>query len=62
MPLLQDRQAFGEPPSEDELIVHFVVPFLLALGRVPELIAVKWRRIDVAVFRFCHARRRTATS
>src|SRR5438445_8976342 len=51
VPLLQDRQAFGEPPSEDELIAHFVVPFLRALGWPPERIAVTWRRIDVAVFR-----------
>lgn len=26
VPLLQDVQAFGEHPSEDELIAHFVVP------------------------------------
>ena len=51
VPLLQDGQAFGEHPSEDELIAHFVVPFLRALGWPPERIAVKWRRIDVAVFR-----------
>ena len=51
VPLLQDDQAFGEHPSEDELIVHFVVPFLRALGWPPERIAVQWRRIDVAVFR-----------
>jgi hypothetical protein len=51
VPLLQDEQAFGEQPSEDELIVHFVVPFLRALGWPPERIAVQWRRIDVAVFR-----------
>jgi hypothetical protein len=51
VPLLWDRQAFGEHPSEDELIAHFVVPFLRALGWPQELIAVKWRRIDVAVFR-----------
>ena len=44
-------QSFGEPPSEDELIVHFVVPFLRALGWPPERIAVKWRYVDVAVFR-----------
>lgn len=48
--LLQDRQAFGEPASEDELIAHFVVPFLRALGWPPERIAVQWRHIDVAVF------------
>jgi len=51
VPLFQDGQSFGEPPSEDELIVHFVVPFLRALGWPPERIAVKWRYIDVTVFR-----------
>jgi hypothetical protein len=51
VPLLWDRQAFGEHPSEDEMIAHFVVPFLGALGWPPERIAVKWRYIDVAVFR-----------
>lgn len=50
VPLLQDRQAFGEEPSEDELIAHFVVPFLRALNWAPERIAVQWRHIDVAVF------------
>jgi len=50
VPLLWDRQAFGEHPSEDEMIAHFVVPFLRALGWPPERIAVKWRYIDVAVF------------
>jgi hypothetical protein len=51
LPLFQDDQTFGEPPSEDELIVHCVVPFLRAPGWPPERIAVKWRYIDVAVFR-----------
>lgn len=51
VPLLRDPQAFGDPPSEDELITHFVVPFLLALGWPLERIAIKWRYIDVAVFR-----------
>ncbi len=51
VPLLQDGQAFGEHPSEDELVAHFVVPFLRALGWPPERIAVKWRCIDVAAFR-----------
>ena len=50
VPLFQVTQAFGEPPSEDELIAHFIVPFLRALGWPPERIAVKWRYIDVAVF------------
>lgn len=51
LPLMRDAQGYGETPSEDELIVHFVVPFLLALGWPPELIAVKWHYIDVALFR-----------
>jgi hypothetical protein len=51
VPLIQAGQAFNEQPSEDELVAHFVVPFLRALGWPPERIAVKWKRIDVAVFR-----------
>lgn len=51
VPLLRDKKALGDPASEDELIVHMVVPFLWALGWPPEQIAVKWRRVDVAVFR-----------
>jgi hypothetical protein len=50
VPLLQDRQRFGDQPSEDELIAHFVVPTLRALGWPPENIAVQWRHVDVAVF------------
>jgi hypothetical protein len=45
-----DRQNFGEHPSEDEMIAHFVVPFFQALGWPPEKIAIKWRFIDVAIF------------
>lgn len=51
VPLFWDRQNFGDHPSEDEIIVHFVVPFLRRLGWPPERIAVEWRHIDVAVFR-----------
>jgi len=49
--LFWDRQSFGDHPTEDELVAHFVVPFLRKLGWPPEWISVKWRRIDVAVFR-----------
>lgn len=49
--LYSDRQTFGERPSEDEIIVHLVVPFLRALGWQPEQIAIKWRYIDVALFK-----------
>lgn len=48
--LFWDRQNFGDHPTEDELLAHFVVPFFLRLGWPPERIAVKWRRIDVALF------------
>lgn len=48
--LFEDRHNFGDLPMEDELVAHFVVPFLRALGWSPERIAVKWRFIDVAVF------------
>lgn len=49
-PLYSDPPAFGEQPTEDELVGHFVLPFFRALGWPPERIAVKWRRIDVALF------------
>lgn len=48
--LYTDTQRFGEPPMEDELVAHFVVPLLRALGWPPERLSVKWHRIDVAVF------------
>ena len=51
VPLLWNPEAFGEHPSEDELVAHFVIPFLRALGWPPEHIAIKWRYIDVAVFK-----------
>lgn len=54
--LYQDQTHFGEAPSEDELVAHYVVPFLRALGWPVEKIAIKWRLIDVAVF---HALPRT---
>jgi hypothetical protein len=50
-PLLSDRQAFGELPTEDEIVAHLVVPLLRALGWPSERIAVKWRQIDVAIFK-----------
>jgi hypothetical protein len=48
--LYWDRLAFGDHPTEDELVAHFVLPFLRCLGWPIECIAVKWRYIDVAVF------------
>lgn len=49
--LYWDRAAFGEHPSEDELLAHYVVPLLRALGWPPERIALKWRYVDVSLFR-----------
>ena len=49
--LYWNRQNFGDLPTEDELVAHFVVPFLRNLGWPTERISVKWRRIDVAVFK-----------
>lgn len=51
VPLYRDRARIGEPVSEGEIVAHFVVPFLRALGWPPERIAIEWRRVDVAVFR-----------
>ena len=59
--LYWDVNAFGERPMEDEMVVHYVVPFLRSLGWPIEKIAVKWRNIDVCVFtvlpripEYCH--------
>lgn len=48
--LFSDRRGFGDNPAEDELVAHFVVPFMRALGWLPEHIAIKWRHVDVALF------------
>lgn len=49
--LYWDGNAFGDHPTEDELVAHYVVPFLRALGWPVERIAIKWRYVDVSVFR-----------
>jgi len=48
--LYGDEDRLGDAPNENEMVAHFVVPFLRALGWPPENIAVEWRRIDVALF------------
>jgi hypothetical protein len=58
-PLYWKPDVFGERPSEDEMIAHFVVPLLRGLGWPVEQIAIKWHNIDVAVF---HVLPRTADS
>ena len=50
MGIFRDAETFGDWPMEDELVAHYVVPFLRALGWPVERIAVKWRNIDVCVF------------
>ena len=49
--LYWNNAEFGEVPREDELLVHFVVPLLRDLGCPAERVAVKWRNVDVTVFR-----------
>jgi hypothetical protein len=49
--LYWNKRQFGPLPTEDELIAHYVVPFLRKLGWPVENIAIKWRHVDVAVFR-----------
>ena len=51
VPLYQDSEKFGTIPTEDELVAHLVVPFLKALGWPAELIGIKWRYVDVTLFR-----------
>lgn len=48
--LYGNAERLGNAPAENEMIAHFVVPFLRALGWAPERIAVEWQRIDVALF------------
>lgn len=50
VPLYWKYDKFGEWPAEDELIAHYTIPLLRALGWSVEQIAVKWQRVDVALF------------
>ncbi len=50
LPQYWNRDLFDSRPSEDETLAHLVVALFRAFGWPPELIAVKWRSIDVAVF------------
>lgn len=51
LPLMWDRARFGDHPTEDELVAHFVLPMLRALGWRTEQMAIEWRDIDVTLFR-----------
>ena len=37
-------------PKEHEVVAHMILPFLLALGWSEQLLAVEWKRIDLAAF------------
>jgi len=49
--MIWQEKSFCGIPSEDEMLVHFVVPFFRGLGWPEELLALKWNHIDLAVFR-----------
>jgi hypothetical protein len=37
-------------PTEHEVVAHVILPLLLALGWSEQLLAIEWRRIDLAIF------------
>lgn len=37
-------------PSEHEVVAHMILPLLLALGWSEQLLAVEWRKVDLAAF------------
>jgi hypothetical protein len=38
-------------PTEHEVVAHMVLPMLLALGWSEQLLAVEWKKVDLAAFR-----------
>jgi hypothetical protein len=48
--MVWQEKGFGQLPSEDEMLVHFVIPFFRSLGWPQELLAVQWNYVDLAVF------------
>ena len=50
-PQFWDKARFNSIPSEDEMVAHFVVPFLKVLGWKTENIGVKWQFADIVLFR-----------
>jgi hypothetical protein len=51
--LLRWYEAFGKDsvrPDEQEVVAHMVLPLLLALGWSEQLLAVQWRKVDLAGF------------
>jgi hypothetical protein len=49
--LYLNQSYFGDLPAEDELLAHYIVPLLRAFGWSVEQIGIKWRYVDVTVFR-----------
>lgn len=37
-------------PTEHEVVAHMIVPLLLALGWSEQLLAIEWKRTDLATF------------
>lgn len=50
LPIFGNERLFGGQPTEDELVAHFVVPLMYAMGWPAERVGIQWRRIDVALF------------
>lgn len=40
----------SDRPTEHEIVAHMVLPLLLALGWSEQLLAIEWKRVDLAVF------------
>lgn len=40
----------SDRPTEHEIVAHMVLPLLLALGWSEQLLAVEWKRVDLAAF------------
>ena len=41
----------GGRPTEHEVVAHIILPIMLGLGWSEQLLAVEWRKIDLAAFR-----------
>lgn len=50
--LIEWYQSSGmkERPTEHEVVAHIILPLLIALGWSEQLLAVEWRKIDLAIF------------
>ncbi len=40
----------SDRPTEHEVVAHMILPFLLALGWSEQLVAVEWKKVDLAGF------------